>query len=118
MMETIATEADARVAATSTNLAGLRVAISHYWFKGNGGGERVIEALAEIFPQADFFSLVGTEDEAPPTLRGRRVTTSFVEHIPGAKRWYRHFLPLYPLGSGAVRFFCLRSGDKFGVRTR
>jgi glycosyltransferase involved in cell wall biosynthesis len=97
MVEAITAEPDARVAATDANLAGLRVAVSHYWFKGNGGGERVIEALAEIFPQADFFSLVGSEEEAPPALRGRRLTTSFVEHIPGAKRWYRHFLPLYPL---------------------
>ncbi len=97
MMETVATESNTKLATAAGGLAGLRVAISHYWFKGDGGGERVVEALAEIFPQADFFTLVGSAEEAPPALRGRRVTTSFVEHLPGSKRWYRNFLPLYPL---------------------
>ncbi len=97
MVELTAREPDQRLASAPGNLASLRVAISHYWFKGDGGGERVVEALAEIFPQADFFTLVGSAEEAPPALRGRRVTTSFVEHLPGSKRWYRHFLPLYPL---------------------
>lgn len=75
----------------------LRVAIIHYWYTGYGGGERVVEALAEMFPQADFYALVATERGVPPALRGRRLTTSFVDRIPGAKRWHRHFLPLYPL---------------------
>src|ERR1035441_8973215 len=97
MMETIATETNARLAATQRNLAGLRVAITHYWFDGYGGGERVIEALAEVFPPADFFSLVASKEHALPALRGRRLTTSFVGRIPGAKRWHRHFLPLYPI---------------------
>jgi len=39
--------------------ASLRVAIVHYWFMGRTGGERVVEALADIFPQADLFTLVG-----------------------------------------------------------
>jgi|YelNatPaOPRAMG01_1025707.scaffolds.fasta_scaffold44703_2 glycosyltransferase involved in cell wall biosynthesis len=77
-------------------LSGLRVAVVHYWFTGYGGGERVVEALAEMFPQADFYALVASRRGTPPGLRGRRITTSFVNRIPGAKRWHRHFLPLYP----------------------
>lgn len=76
---------------------GLKVAIVHYWFTGNAGGERVVDALAGIFPRADLFSLVAAEDQVAPSLRGRRLTTSFVGRMPGATRWYRHFLPLYPL---------------------
>lgn len=81
---------------TSERLAGLRVAIVHYWFTGYGGGERVIEAFAEMFPQADFFCLLASEDHKVQALRGRRLTTSFVGRIPGARRWYRYFLLLYP----------------------
>ena len=81
---------------TRERLAGLRVAIVHYWFTGYGGGERVIEAFAEMFPQADFFCLLASEDHEVPALRGRRLTTSFVGRIPGATRWYRYFLLLYP----------------------
>src|SRR6266851_2452542 len=35
----------------------LRVAIVHYWLLGYAGGERVVSALLEIFPQADLFAL-------------------------------------------------------------
>ncbi len=76
----------------------LRVAVVHYWYSGNGlgGGERVIEAISGIFPGADFYALVASESALPPALRGRTVKTSFVGRLPGAKRWHRHFLPLYP----------------------
>jgi glycosyltransferase involved in cell wall biosynthesis len=101
----------------------LRVAIVHYWFTAYGGGERVIEAFAEMFPQADFFALMATERGIPPVLRNRRLTTSFVGRIPGAKRWYRHFLPLYPLAleqfdlSGYDLVISLESGPAKGVIT-
>jgi glycosyltransferase involved in cell wall biosynthesis len=83
------------ISATTGRLARLRVAINHYWFNGYGGGERVVEALAEIFPQAHFFSLLAGEVHTLPAIEGR-LTTSFVNRIPGATRWHRHFLPLYP----------------------
>ena len=35
-----------------------RVAIVHYWLLNRRGGERVVEALCELFPQADLFTLV------------------------------------------------------------
>jgi hypothetical protein len=41
-----------------SNLNELRIAIVHYWFVARRGGERVVEALAEMFPQADFYTLV------------------------------------------------------------
>jgi glycosyltransferase involved in cell wall biosynthesis len=75
----------------------LRVAIVHYWFVGLGGGERVVEALAEMFPQADLFALVADPDTMSPSLREHRLTTSFLQRIPGSRRWYRHLLPLQPL---------------------
>ena len=43
-------------------LSHLRVAIIHYWFVGRAGGERVVEAIAEVFPQADLFSLGRSDD--------------------------------------------------------
>lgn len=92
-MELTTVEHESSLAAEK--LAGLRVAINHYWLVGYGGGERVVEALAEIFPQARFFSLLAAED-LPVAAAAGRLTTSFVDRIPGAYRWHRHFLPLYP----------------------
>ncbi len=92
-----ATEMDARFRGGGREPRSLRVAITHYWFNGYGGGERVVEALAEVFPQADFFSLIAAKEHALPALRGRRLTTSFVGARSRAKPWHRHFLPLYPI---------------------
>ena len=77
----------------------LRVAIVHYWFVGNGGGERVVEALAEMFPQADLFSLIADLATMTPRLRSHRLTTSFLQRIPGGRRWYKQLLPLHPLAN-------------------
>lgn len=103
----------------------LRVAIVHYWYSGNGlgGGERVIEAFSSIFPRAEFFALVASERGIPPALRDRSVKTSFVGRLPGAKRWHRHFLPLYPFAleqfdlSGYDVVISSESGPAKGVIT-
>ena len=75
----------------------LRVAIVHYWFAGYAGGERVAAALADMFPQADLFALVADPAELPPSLRRHKLTTSFLQKIPGSLRWYKHLLPLQPI---------------------
>ena len=81
----------------STELSTLRVAIVHYWFIGRAGGERIVEALAEIFPQADLFSLVADRSTLAPILQSRKLQTSFLQRVPGAKKFHRHFLFLQPL---------------------
>ncbi len=78
-------------------LSKLRVAIVHYWFVGRAGGERVVEALAEIFPQADLFSLVADPTVLAPVLQDRKLQTSFLQRIPGSRKFHRHFLFLQPL---------------------
>lgn len=104
-------------------LSGLRVAIVHYWFTAYGGGERVVEALCEIFPQADIFALVANPQAIPPALRQHAVSDSFLARIPGATRWYRHFLPLYPIAleqfdlSGYDLVISSESGPAKGVLT-
>jgi len=75
----------------------LRIAIVHYWFVGNGGGERVVEALAEMFPKADLFALVADPVTMSPSLCKHHLTTSFLQRIPGSRKWYRYLLPLQPL---------------------
>lgn len=86
----------------------LRVAIVHYWFVNRRGGERVVEALCDLFPQADLFALVADRNALSPTLRKHKLTTSFLQRIPGRARLHRHLLPLYPL---AVEQFDLRGYD-------
>jgi glycosyltransferase involved in cell wall biosynthesis len=85
-----------RVRALSS-LEHARVAIVHYWFVSHRGGERVVESIASMFPQADLFSLVVDPESLSDSLRARSIKTSFLQNIPGSRRYHRRFLPLYPL---------------------
>jgi glycosyltransferase involved in cell wall biosynthesis len=84
-------------AAEFSPLEKARIAIVHYWFLNHRGGERVVEAIAAMFPGADLFSLLADPKAVPKSLRGRSLHTSFVQNLPGSNRCHRRLLPLYPL---------------------
>jgi glycosyltransferase involved in cell wall biosynthesis len=75
----------------------LKVAISHYWLVGMRGGEKVVEALCDMFPQADIFTHVYVPEAVSEKIRRHKVTTSFIGRLPYARRFYKHYLPLMPL---------------------
>jgi glycosyltransferase involved in cell wall biosynthesis len=77
----------------------MRIAIVHPWLIGDGGGERVIEAIAEICPTADLFTLILDRDTLPPQLRHRNIQTSFLSRIPQAGSFYQHLMPLYHMAT-------------------
>jgi len=76
---------------------GMRIALLHHWFISLAGGERVIDTIAKIFPNADIFSLFIDEQKLPLSLRERKIVASVLDKIPGARRVHRHLLPFYPL---------------------
>jgi glycosyltransferase involved in cell wall biosynthesis len=74
----------------------MKVAIVHDWLVKPGGAEKVLEHIIHCFPDAELFSLVDfLEDRAP--VHGKKVTTSFIQHLPFARRHYRAYLPFMPL---------------------
>jgi glycosyltransferase involved in cell wall biosynthesis len=76
---------------------GMRIALLHHWFVSLAGGERVIDTIAGIFPNADIFALFVDERKLPLSLRERKIVGSVLDKIPGARRVHRHLLPFYPL---------------------
>ncbi len=86
----------------------LRVAIVHYWLVSMRGGEKVVEELCRMFPQADIFTLVCDRDRISNVLKKQKIYTSFLQHIPGAKRHYSKLLPLMPF---ALEHFDLQDYD-------
>jgi glycosyltransferase involved in cell wall biosynthesis len=74
----------------------VRVAIVHHWFVTRGGGERVAECIASLFPEAEIFTLMTDAPGIPEGLRERSIHTSFLQKFPLAKNYHRHMLPLYP----------------------
>lgn len=56
-----------------------------------------MDALARLLPEADVFTLVWNAEGLPQAIAGRNVTASFLNRLPGGRRYHRHLLPLYPL---------------------
>jgi glycosyltransferase involved in cell wall biosynthesis len=85
-----------------------RVAIVHDWLTGMRGGEKVLQAICELYPDATLFTLVRVPGAVAPVIDRRTIRTSFVQRLPHPGRFYRHYLPLYP---AAVEMFDLDGYD-------
>jgi glycosyltransferase involved in cell wall biosynthesis len=72
------------------------------------GGERCLEVFSELFPDADLFTLLHVPGSVSPVIEARKITTSFIQRLPGAEERYRAFLPLFPF---AIERFDLRGYD-------
>lgn len=75
---------------------GKRVAIIHYWLVGMRGGEKVLEALCRMFPQADIFTHVADPKTLSAVLKRHKITQTRVGRLPFAKTLYQTYLPLMP----------------------
>jgi glycosyltransferase involved in cell wall biosynthesis len=74
----------------------VRVALVHDWLTGMRGGEKVLEVLCELFPDADIFTLVHRPGSVSPGIERHRIHTSIIQRLPLAGRLYRRYLPLFP----------------------
>ena len=75
----------------------MKIAIVHYWLVGMRGGEKVLEALCEMYPTADIFTHVYLKSAVSTTISSHKVTTSFIGRLPRAVRSYQSYLPLMPM---------------------
>ncbi|MBI5643828.1 MAG: glycosyltransferase [Deltaproteobacteria bacterium] len=72
------------------------------------GGEKVLEVLCEIFPDADLYTIIHIPGSVSAIIEKRNIKTSFIQRLPGAKKRYRSFLPLFPM---AIEGFNLSGYD-------
>ena len=102
----------------------LRVAVIHYWLTGMRGGEKVVEALCRIFPQADIYTHVVRPEALSETITSHPIHTTFIQKLPGSVRHYQKYLPLMPLAleqldlRGYDLVISSESGPAKGVITR
>jgi len=81
----------------------LRIALIHDWVTGLRGGERVLDALAGHFPDAELHTLIYRAGRTTPSIDQLRVFTSPLNGWPGIDRHYRKLLPLYPWAAGQLQ---------------
>lgn len=86
-----------------------RVGLVHDWLPVYAGAERVLEQMIRVFPESTLYSLIDfVPEDQRAFLQGHDVETSFLQRLPFARRFYRHYLPLAPL---AVEQFDLTDHD-------
>lgn len=87
----------------------MKIAVVCDWLVTYAGAEKVLEQILCIYPEADLFALVDFLDEDKRNfIKHKKVTTSFIQHLPKAKTKYRSYLPLMPL---AIEQFDLSKYD-------
>jgi glycosyltransferase involved in cell wall biosynthesis len=101
----------------------MKIAVVHDYFTQLGGAEKVAEELMRMLPSADLHATVALPECMPPGLMGVPVKTSWMQNLPGMRRYYRLYFLLYPLAlpsldlSGYDLVLSSSSGYAKGVRT-
>lgn len=87
----------------------MKTAIVHDWLVTYAGAERALEQILCLYPESDLYSLVDfIPREQREFIRNKKVTTSFLQSFPFAKKKYRSYLPFMPL---AIEQFDLSAYD-------
>jgi glycosyltransferase involved in cell wall biosynthesis len=60
------------------------------------GGEKVLEAIVDLFPDATLHTLLHVPGTVSGTIEKLRTRCSFVQWLPASAHHYRHYLPVFP----------------------
>jgi glycosyltransferase involved in cell wall biosynthesis len=86
----------------------MRVALVHDHLAQDGGAEKVLKVLCEIFPEAPIYTLLYEPENASKNFKDKKIETSIIQRLPGGVKHYKWYLPFMPM---AVEFFDLTSYD-------
>lgn len=75
----------------------MKTAIIHYWLVGMRGGEKVLESLCELYPDADIYTHVHDPEKISDKINSHNIHTTFINQLPMARSHYQTYLPLMPL---------------------
>ena len=81
----------------------MKVALLHDWAIHMRGGEKVLEALAELYPEATLYTFFYDKQHLSPPLQRMKFQGSWLQGIPGIKKIYRWLLPILPLAAKTLR---------------
>ena len=68
------------------------------------GGEKCLEVLCELFPDAPIYTLLHMKGAMSPLIESREIHTSFIQHFPFVEQKYRTYLPLFPFAIQSFDF--------------
>lgn len=80
----------------------MKVAIFHYWFVSRRGGEKVVESILKLFPDADVYTLFYDKENYGNHLENHKIYTSIL-NVPFFRKRHHKLFPLYPLGVKSLK---------------
>ncbi|MEI6378356.1 MAG: glycosyltransferase [Candidatus Falkowbacteria bacterium] len=86
----------------------MNVALIHDHLAQDGGAEKVLKVLADMYPQAPIYTLLYEPANVAKYFKNRCINTSIIQRIPGGVRFYKWCMPIMPM---AVEFFNLSPFD-------
>ncbi|MFK3841207.1 glycosyltransferase family 4 protein [Serratia sp. NPDC087055] len=76
----------------------LSVGLVADWLVTYAGAEKVIAEFISIFPDSDLYSVVDfLSDDNRQLFKNKKATTTFIQHLPKARKKYQTYLPLMPM---------------------
>jgi glycosyltransferase involved in cell wall biosynthesis len=81
-----------------------RVAVVHDWLTGMRGGEAVLEAILDVVPEAELFTLFHFAGSVSKQIESRVIHTSRLQSMAAHAGDYRRLLPLFPQAARAWDF--------------
>jgi glycosyltransferase involved in cell wall biosynthesis len=79
-----------------------RVALAHHWLVSMRGGEKVLEQISQLFPDAPIYTLVALAERLSPQLQQHPIRTSWLQTFGGV-RTYKKLLPFFPSAIRSLR---------------
>ncbi len=86
----------------------MKVALIHDHLAQDGGAEKVLKVLADMFPEAPIYTLLYEKKHVNKYFKNRKIETSVIQKLPGGVKHYQWYLFFMPI---AVEFFDLRGYD-------
>lgn len=80
----------------------MKVAIVHYWLTTRRGGEKVIESILKLYPDADIYTLFADKELYGNKFPKNRIYTSIL-NVKLLKSQYQKLFPLYPIGIKSLK---------------
>ncbi|HDT6007292.1 glycosyltransferase family 4 protein [Klebsiella michiganensis] len=76
----------------------LSIGIVADWFVTYAGSEKIVAEFIELFPNSELYSIVDfLSKENKLQFKNKKITTTFIQNLPFAKKKYQSYLPLMPL---------------------
>ena len=86
----------------------MKVALIHDHLAQDGGAEKVLKVIADMFPEAPIYTLLYEKKHVDKYFKDRQIETSVIQKLPGGVKHYQWYLIFMPM---AVEFFDLRGYD-------